>query len=489
MSVRVRFAPSPTGHLHVGGARTALYNWLFARHHGGALVLRSDDTDLARNDPQYQDDIISGLRWLGLDWDEGISAGGPHGSYRQSERFARYREVAQRLVDQGAAYYDGANPDQLEEMRRAAEGAGAAPIYDGRHRLSADEARSRIAAGDPPPIRLAVPRPGETRFTDLVRGEIVFGHDNVDDFVMLRSDGTPTYHLASTVDDVDHEISHVIRGEDILPSTPKHILIAAALGAPVPSYAHLSLLNGPDGRKLSKRHGDTALKAYREAGYLPEALINFLAILGWSPGGDEEIVPLQTMVERFDLAAVSRNPAVFDVAKLEWMNGQYLRALDPADFARRALPRLTEAIGRELRPDEEAAVLTIAPLVQERAKRLTDVAPQVRFLLEGDLDVDESSWSKVMAAPDAAAAVADAAAALEGVSDWSVAAIEEALRAALAASGRSAAKGLQPVRVAVTGSAVSPPLFESLAALGRDRTMQRLAAATHRAGFEGTGHP
>ena len=482
MTVRVRFAPSPTGYLHVGGGRTALYNWLFARHHGGVFVLRSDDTDTERNTPEFHADILDSLNWLGLDWDEGIEVGGPHGSYRQSTRFERYREVAEAMVAAGTAYYDGATPEQLEALRVAAEAAGTSPVYDGRHRLSASEAAARLAAGDPPPVRLAVPRPGETRFVDVVRGEIVFSHDNVDDFVMLRSDGSPTYHLASTVDDVDYGITHVIRGEDILPSTPKHILITEAMGGTRPEYAHLSLLNGPDGKKLSKRHGDTALRAYRDAGFLPAALINFLAILGWSPGDDEEIVPLATMVERFELGAVSRNPAVFDVAKLEWMNGHYLRAMTPAAFAATTLPLVEQDLGRALSPAEHQAIALVAPLVQERTKRLTEVTPQVRFLLDGEIDYEVASWDKVMASAEARVAIESAAAALEPLEAWTVSAIETALRGMLVATGLSAGKGLQPIRVAVTGSAVSPPLFESLAALGRERTLSRIASARDRLG-------
>jgi glutamyl-tRNA synthetase len=480
MTVRVRFAPSPTGFLHVGGGRTALYNWLFARHHGGVFVLRSDDTDTERNTAEYQDDILDSLTWLGIDWDEGIEVGGPHGSYRQSTRFARYREVAEAMVAAGTAYYDGATPEHLEAIRVAAEAAGTSPVYDGRHRLSTADAAARIAAGNPPPVRLAVPRPGETRFDDVVRGEIAFGHDNVDDFVMLRSDGSPTYHLASTVDDVDYAITHVIRGEDILPSTPKHILITEAMGGARPAYAHLSLLNGPDGKKLSKRHGDTAIRAYRDAGFLPSAVVNFLVILGWSPGEDEEIVPLETMIERFELGAVSRNPAVFDVAKLEWMNGHYLRAMAPEAFATATLPLVERDLGRLLSPAEHEAIAAVAPLVQERAKRLTDVTPQVRFLLDGDLVYDTASWDKVMGSAEARVALQGAAAALELLEVWAVDRIESALRGMLGATGLSAGKGLQPIRVAVTGSAVSPPLFESLAALGRDRSLRRIGDALAR---------
>lgn len=482
MTVRVRFAPSPTGYLHVGGGRTALYNWLFARHHGGVFVLRSDDTDLDRNTPEFQADILGSLAWLGIDWDEGIESGGPHGSYRQSDRFARYRQVAETLVASGTAYYDGATPSQIEAIRMEAEAAGASPVYDGRHRLAAATAAARIAAGDPPPVRLAVPRPGETRFVDAVRGEIVFAHDNVDDFVMLRSDGSPTYHLASTVDDVDYLITHVIRGEDILPSTPKHILITEAMGAVRPEYAHLSLLNGPDGKKLSKRHGDTAIRAYRDAGFLPAAVRNFLAILGWSPGDDEEIVSLETMIERFDLAAVSRNPAVFDIAKLEWMNGQYLRAMPAREFATEALSIVERDLSRTLTVEEREAFDAVAPLVQERAKRLTEITPQIRFLIEDEITYEPASWNKVMTAAEAMVALDGAAAALEPLDVWSVTLVETALRVMLERTGLSAGKGLQPIRVAVTGSSVSPPLFESLAALGRRRSLQRIGDARRRLG-------
>ncbi|MBP1632425.1 MAG: glutamate--tRNA ligase, partial [Acidobacteria bacterium] len=289
MTVRVRFPPSPTGVLHVGSGRTVLYNWLFARHHRGVLVFRVDDTDLERSREEYLEDIVEGLRWLGIDWDEGIEVGGPHGPYRQSQRLARYQEVAALLVASGWAYYDFSSPEELEALRAQAAAEGRSPVYDGRFRLPPAEAAARVAAGEPAPIRFAVPRPGETAFVDAIRGEMRFDHANVDDFVLLRSDGTPTYHLASTADDVDFAITHVIRGEDLLPSTPKHILITRAMGAEEATYAHLSLLTGPDGAKLSKRHGATSLRAYRDEGILPEAMRNYLAILGWSPGPDEEL--------------------------------------------------------------------------------------------------------------------------------------------------------------------------------------------------------
>jgi glutamyl-tRNA synthetase len=476
MTIRVRFPPSPTGVLHVGSGRTVLYNWLFARHHGGVLVFRVDDTDLERSREEYLEDIIGGLRWLGIDWDEGVEVGGPHGPYRQSQRLARYREVAAQMVASGWAYYDFAAAEELDALRSEATAEGRSPVYDGRFRLPAAEAAARVAAGERAPIRFAVPRPGETVFVDAIRGELRFDHANVDDFVLLRSDGTPTYHLASTVDDVDFEITHVVRGEDLLPSTPKHILITRAMGAAEAVYAHLSLLTGPDGAKLSKRHGATSLRAYRDAGILPEAMRNYLAILGWSPGPDEELVSVETMVERFELRAVSRNPAVFDVTKLEWMNGVYIRSLDPADFAVRSLPLVEADLGRVLTPAERETFAAVAPLVQERSRRLTEVAPQVHFLF-APAEMDPASWDSAMTTAEARPALEGALDALAGLECWDKEGIEAALRAVLTERGLSARKGLQPVRVAVTGSTVSPPLFESLEALGREGTLARLRAA------------
>jgi glutamyl-tRNA synthetase len=479
MTVRVRFAPSPTGYLHVGGGRTALYNWLFARSRGGVMILRSDDTDAERNTEEFRHDILDSLRWLGLDWDEGIEVGGPHGTYRQSDRLGRYREVAESLVASGHAYYDLATREQLDALRSAAQSEKRSPVYAGSYRATPDRTAELLASGGKAPIRFSVPRPGETVFDDVVRGPVNFDHADVDDFVMLRSDGTPTYHLASTVDDVDYEITHVVRGEDILPSTPKHILITAAMGAEPATYAHLSLLNGPDGSKLSKRHGDTAIRAYRDQGFVAPAVRNYLAILGWSPGGDEEIVSVDEMVQRFDLADVSRNPAVFDVTKLEWMNGVYLRAMPTEDLVAAAEELVAADLGKPLDEAQQDVLARVLPLVQERIKRLTDVAAQTRFLFVDHVTYDEASWAKVMG-DRAAEILGRARRALEDLDDWSTEAIEVALRSMLEEAELSASKGLQPIRVAVTGSSVSPPLFESIELLGRDETLARLDGAMGR---------
>ena len=477
MTPRVRFAPSPTGYLHVGAARTALYNYLFAHHNGGVFILRSDDTDQARGTDEFQEDILEHLRWLGLEWDEGFATGGPFGSYRQSDRYDRYRDVAMGLVEKGSAYYSFATAEQLDAFKKEAREAGTSPAYDGSLEPSDTEAAERLASGENAVVRFRVPRPGATAFADIVRGDMRFEHAQVDDFVILRSNGTPTYHLASTVDDVDYGITHVIRGEDLLSSTPKHILLTQAMGGDPATYAHLSLLMGPDGKKLSKRHGDTAMAAYRGAGYLPEAMNNYLALLGWNPGEDDTVVPLDEMVARFDLDTVSKNPAVFDPKKLEWMNGVYIREMDEAEFVAATLPLVEEAVGRTLSDDDRARYAMLVPLVKERAKLLPEVASQARFLFVDIDEYDEKAWSKVMAVDEGPIALDGAIAALEALEMWTTDAIDVALRSMLEERELSARKGFQPIRVAISGSTVSPPLFESLEILGRDESLERLRAA------------
>lgn len=471
MTVRVRIAPSDTGSIHVGNVRSALFNWLFARHNDGTFIVRIDDTDIERSDPAHLADIVAGLRWLGLEWDEGVEVGGPHGTYKQSDRFDRYRQVAHALVESGHAYFDDRPAAVLDEMRDRAQREGKHP-------------GTYIRRLDPPAtsgvIRFAVPQDAAVSFDDVIRGTMRFEPESVDDFVILRSNGVPTYHLASTVDDVDYGITHVIRGEDLLSSTPKHILLARAMGAEPATYAHLPLLFGPDGKKLSKRHGDTSLAAYREGGYLPEAVFNFLAILGWSIGEDREIFTAEEAVAAFTLERVSKNPAVFDTDKLLWMNGEYIRAMSSDAFVERAKPWVVEGLGRDLTEDEWATFRSIAPLVQERAKLLTEVAPQVLFLFQAELSYDAASWDKVMVKEGVDEILADAADRLAQLDPFVTDEIETALRGLAEERGIGAGKAFQPVRVAVTGSSVSPPLFESLAALGRDRSVERIRFALQR---------
>ncbi len=471
MSVRVRIAPSPTGYVHVGNVRAALFNWLFARHHGGTFILRIDDTDVERSGAEYEDDIKEGFRWLGLDWDEGVDVGGPYGTYRQSDRFAHYREVAHDLVARGEAYFDDRTPDELEELRKTATAQKLHPnTYIRRPKRMA-------TAGA---IRFSVPQDAPVAFDDLVRDSMTFEPETVDDFVILRSDGAPTYHLASTVDDVDYRITHVARGEDLLSSTPKHILLTRALGGETPTYAHLPLLFGPDGKKLSKRHGDTSLKAYREGGYLPEAMLNFLATLGWSFGGDRTIFSVDEAIAAFDLADVSKGSAVFDLDKLAWINGEYIRALAPDRFRQLARTSVDKTRGEELAEERWSMVEPVLPLVQERTRFLTEIAGQIEFLLDDDIEYDTDSWAKVMDREGVAGILDRSATHLDALEDFDAASIERALRAMLDELGIGAKKGLQPVRVAVTGSSISPPLFESLAALGRERSLARIRKARDR---------
>lgn len=465
--------------MHVGTGRTALFNWLYARHTGGEFIVRIDDTDLERSTKAFEADILAGLRWLGLDWDEGVEVGGPHGTYRQSDRYDRYREAAEQLVAKGAAYPCFCTTVELEERRALAEQEGRPPGYDGRCRaIDPEQAALRRQGGEPAAIRFAMPRPGATEFADLIRGEVRVDHANIDDFVILRSDSRPTYHLASTVDDVDYQITHVARGEDLLPSTPRHIQITRAMGGTDATYAHIPLINGPDGKRFSKRHGAKGVTDYIAGGFLPEALRNYLCLLGWSPGGEATIFDIDEAIAKFELTAVAKNPAVFDETKLEWMNGEYVRALDPERFRGLALAATEEFLERDLDGAERAQLEAIAPLVQERTKLLTEIGPQVAFLFQ-EVSYDEQSWSKVMTSETGA--VLDAAMKRLGeVEPWEHDPIEVGLRAMLEELGLNARKGLQPLRVAVTGSSISPPLFESMAVLGKDRVLERLAGARAR---------
>jgi glutamyl-tRNA synthetase len=461
-------APSPTGFLHVGTARAALYNWLYARHTGGTFIVRIDDTDLERSTPEFETEILGSFRWLGLEWDEGVEVGGPHGSYRQSDRLDHYASLARGLVESGHAYYDDRSTEELEALRQRAQKEGRHPgHYIRRPEIGTDSGV----------IRLSIPQDAPVEFEDLIRGSLSFAPADIDDFVILRSNGVPTYHLASTVDDIDYEITHVARGEDILPSTPKHILLTRALGGREPTYAHLPLLFGTDGKKLSKRFAATALTEYREAGYLPDAMFNYLAILGWSPDGETTIFGRDEAMEKFDLADVSKNPAMFDPEKLTWMNGEYIRAMDADHFASLVTPCVENSIGRELTETELGIFDGIAPLVQERTKLLPEAGEQVRFLFEELDSYDETSWEKVMTKDGVSDVLDEGIGSLESLDVWDTASVEAALRALPEKMGLGAGKVFQPLRVAVTGSSVSPPLFESMAALGREKTLERLATA------------
>lgn len=477
--VRVRFAPSPTGTLHLGGARTAIYNWAFARREGGTFILRIDDTDPERSTPQNTAQILRSLRWLGLDWDEGPEAGGDCGPYFQTERAPLYAAALEKMKADGSAYPCFCTPEELERKREVARQTGGPAGYDRTCRsLDANAVSARVAAGERPVWRLAVPLDhGPVIVDDIVRGATEFPIEAMDDFVLARSDGTPTYNFATVVDDAEMQITHVIRGDDHLANTPRQMLVFEALGYPSPRFAHLSMIWGPDGRKLSKRHGATSVEEYQERGYLPEALLNYLALLGWSLDDKTTIIPAEVLTANFSLDRISKNPAIFDQEKLDWMNGAYLREMSSEEFAKRVMPWLVEA-GLTTTDDTLARpdwFGELHALIAERVKRLDEVAEKVEFLFR-EPQIDDAARDKVLMTEGAIAAL-DAAEEALSTCEWNASAIEEALRGVPEATGLKPKVAFQSIRVAITGSTVSPPLFESVAMLDRKTVLHRLATA------------
>jgi glutamyl-tRNA synthetase len=462
--VRVRFAPSPTGHLHVGGARTALFNWLFARHHGGRFILRIEDTDRSRSTDANLDLILDALRWLELDWDEGPPATG----YRQTERFELYRAHAERLAATGRAYYCDCPPAQLEAERKAAEARKETFRYSGRCRE-----RGLVAGA----LRLRIPATGATVVQDLINGPVEFDHRQLDDWILVRTDGTPTYNFCVVVDDVDMRISHVIRGNDHLSNTPKQVLCYEALGYPVPAFAHVSMILGPDRGRLSKRHGATSVQAYREQGILPEAMVNYLVRLGWSYG-DQEIFTRAELIERFDIKDVSASGAVFDQTKLEWLSLEYMKRSAGARLAALIRPFLAEA---GLTAPDDARLAAMLETLRERAKTLREMVEVGRFYFERPAGYDEAARAKLFT-PAGAERLAMLIKRLPEVEPFTAAALEALYRELVAAMGLKLVDLAQLTRLAVTGRTASPPLFDVLALLGREEVVARLRAARAAAG-------
>ena len=462
--VRVRFAPSPTGHLHVGGARTALFNWLFARHHGGRFILRIEDTDRSRSTDANIDLVVDALRWLELDWDEGPPATG----YRQTERFELYRAHAGRLVAAGRAYYCDCPPAQLEAERKAAEARKETFRYSGRCR----ERGLRAGA-----LRLRIPAAGATVVQDLVNGPVEFDHRQLDDWILVRTDGTPTYNFCVVVDDVDMRISHVIRGNDHLSNTPKQVLCYEALDYPVPAFAHVSMILGPDRGRLSKRHGATSVQAYREQGILPEAMVNYLVRLGWSHG-DQEIFTRAELIERFDIKDVSASGAVFDHTKLEWLSQEHIKRTDGARLAALARPFLAEA---GLTAPDDARLAAMLETLRERARTLREMVEVGRFYFERPAGYDEAARAKLFT-PAGAERLAMLIKRLPAVEPFTAAALEALYRELVAAMGLKLVDLAQLTRLAVTGRTASPPLFDVLALLGREEALARLRVARAAAG-------
>lgn len=485
---RVRIAPSPTGPLHIGTARTALFNYLYARHVGGTFILRLEDTDEARSTVEFERDILEHLQWLGLQWDEGPAAGGleergPHGPYRQMARLPGYAQAAEQLRAQDRAYPCYCTPEELEADRRAQEAAKQPSRYLGRcAALTAEERAAREAEGRRPALRFRI-EPGIVTFDDLVRGRVEIDATALGgDLVILRADGTPLYHFTVVVDDAAMGITHVIRGEDHLSNTPKHILLFRALGHPEPVFAHLPLILNPDRTKMSKRKSQTAVKDYVVEGFIREAFVNYLAYLGWSPGTEEDVLSLDEIVERFDLGAVQKGGAVFDRVRLEWLNGQWIRRLADDDLVDRLAPFLEAdwAAGRIDRNPERAEIAALLPLVRERIPVLGAIGDLVGFLFKDAVELDPvllvpKRWERGIARAGLAAArrAIDTA----GIDGFTVEGLEASLRALAEANGWKAGDLFMAIRVAITGKTATPPLFVSMVALGRERTLDRLDRA------------
>jgi glutamyl-tRNA synthetase len=451
-SVRVRFAPSPTGALHIGGARTALYNWLYARGRGGGLVLRIEDTDRERFTPENVEQILDALRWLELDWDEGPIS--------QYERADRHREALGKLLEAGVAYRDPATGDDVAVWKKEHGNRG----YRGTPRDDENAA-----------IRLKVPEEGDTVVTDEIRGEVRFPNEAQDDFVIARADGSVLYNFAVAVDDADMGITHVIRGDDHLSNTPKQLLVMEALGTTPPRYAHLPLLHGPDGKKLSKRHGAASVQELRDAGYLPAAVRNYLALLGWGTQDDTTIMSTDELIERFDIADVGRSSAIFDEQKLRWLNGRFMREMSLDDY--------TEAVARHVGREPDDRLRAACAIAQEKAQTLNEVWPLIGFLFE-EPETDEKAWRKVMK-EGALPLLSEALEALRGTESFEPAELEASLGRVLAENDVKPGRLYQPIRVAITGTSVSPGIFESLAVLGRERSIERIERAIQRLSTDG----
>ncbi len=488
--VRVRFAPSPTGKLHVGGARTAIYNWAFARANGGTFILRIDDTDPTRSTVENTQVILRAMRWLGLDWDEGPEAGGDFGPYFQTERMDSYREAAERLVAEGKAYYCFCTPQQLEADRKAAQERH--DSFQGYQRtcrnIDPEEAQARVDAGEPYTIRIKVPEDrGDVVVQDAVHGDVTFNAKELDDFIIFRSDGTPTYNFATVVDDAAMHITHIIRGDDHLSNTPRQVVVYEALGAPTPTFAHISMILGADGKKLSKRHGATSVEEYRDAGYLSDAFVNYLALLGWAPDGESTVISRERLASEFSLDHVSKNPAIMDPKKLDFINAEYLHAMSDQEFAQTILiPELRKA---GLEPEDslthdDAWYELLAGALKPRTSLSPDVVNQARFLYVADDEFayDEKAVKKWLAKQGARQALDAASEVLAGLSTWDAEAIEAALDPLPQQLQMGKGKVFQPIRVACVGCAVSPGIGETLALLGKDHTLARIERGKELAG-------
>jgi glutamyl-tRNA synthetase len=481
--VRVRFAPSPTGEPHVGNIRTAIFDWLFARRNRGSLIIRIEDTDQARKVEGATEELLEALRWLGIDWDEGPDVGGDYGPYVQSQRLESYHRAVAELLEKGRAYRCYCSPERLAEMRQEQQRNKVHGGYDRRCRyLSPEERRDFESEGVPAVARFAMPLDGETELTDAIRGEVSFENGLLDDFVLLKSDGFPTYHLASVVDDHAMEISHVLRAEEWLPSAPRHLNVYDALGWEPPVFAHLPMILAPDRSKMSKRHGATSILDYRARGYLPQTIVNFLALLGWSLDDKTEIMSVKELTESFSLERVSRSGAIFDADKLSWMNGHYIRQMSGEELAGALLDFWGRYQPAEIpRLPEASYLLRIVPLIQERLKALADAAPLIPFFFAAEVTYDTGELvQKRMDASGTKAALNRAFSSLRDLPGFDGDSIEGVLRPLADELGIKVGQLFGTLRVATTGLKVSPPLFETMEVLGRERTLAAIKAAVER---------
>ncbi len=482
-TVRTRFAPSPTGDPHVGNIRSALFAWLFARHNGGVFIVRIEDTDVARKVMGSVEVILESLRWLGMDWDEGPEVGGDYGPYFQSQRLELYQEAARRLVEQGDAYYCYCSPERLEEMRAEQVRRKQPPGYDRRCReLSDEEWREKENEGITPVVRFKTPLTGQTRFHDIIWGDVVFNNNTLEDLVLLKSDGYPTYHLANIVDDNAMKITHVLRAEEWLSSTPYHVLLYGAMDYQPPQFAHLPMLLGADRSKMGKRHGSESVTDFREQGYLPEAMVNFLALLGWSLDDKTELMSRQQLIDNFTLERVSKTAASFNHEKLDWMNGVYIRSLEPEDFLQRSLRFLENDLPSEVpRPLSVDYIRQIMPLVQERVKTLAGVSELTRFFFVDRLEYDAGLLiTKGMTAESTRHAVEVARQRLAELPSFDTESLEGMLRPLAVELELKTGQLFGALRTAVTGQTAAPPLFQTMAVLGRETCLERIDRALGR---------
>lgn len=478
--LRVRFAPSPTGPFHIGGARSALFNWLLAKKHGGKLILRVEDTDLERSTKESEENIKEALRWLGITWDEGVDAGGPYGPYHQTQRLDIYREYTETLLSEGKAYYCYCTEEELDAERQAQTEKGENPRYGGRCRHLTEEDRARLAAeGRKPTVRFRVPEGQQIVFKDLVRDTVSFESDGVGDFVIVKSDGIPVYNYAVVLDDHLMKITHVIRGEEHLSNTPRQVLLYEAFGFPVPQMGHISLILGKDRTKMSKRHGATSVEQYRRLGYLPEALVNFLALLGWAPSGEQEIFSLEELVQEFSMDRVAKNPAVFDSDKLNWINAQYIKKASPETIMELAIPHLEEAgyLQGELTAQKREWLVQVVAAVQEYISYAAQVVEHAGIFFEDNVEFENDEAMQVLKDEDIPK-VMDCFRVkmqeLENVDVESVKALLKAITKELKLGGK---KVYMPLRVALTGKMHGPDLFHIIPIIGRERTLTRLDTA------------